>query len=81
LRGNLPDTLRTRLASIDKLVDWLPSKQAACNRTLLIVIPEDILVYLTQHWAPNHAGSMTADEKFIAAPGSLFSTKLHTFAR
>ena len=47
---------------------------------MLIVIPEDILVYLTQHWDTNHAGFMTADEKFIAAPGSLLSTKLHTFA-
>jgi len=43
---------------------------------VLTVIPEDILVYFTQHWLPNHAGSMTADGELIAA-SSLSSTKAH----
>jgi len=72
-----PDTLKTRQAAIRELADWLQSKQTACNRTVLTIIPEDILVYFTQHWLPNHAGSMTADEELIAAPGSLSSTKSH----
>jgi len=72
-----PDTLKTRQAAIRELTDWLQSKQTACNRTVLTVIPEDILVYFTQHWLPNHAGSMTADGELIAAPGSLSSTKSH----
>ena len=44
---------------------------------MLTVIPEDILVYFTQHWLLNHAGSTTADGELIAAPGSLSSTKSH----
>jgi len=72
-----PDTLKTRQAAIRELTDWLQSKQTACNRTVLTVIPEDILVHFTQHWLPNHAGSMTADGELIAAPGSLSSTKSH----
>ena len=72
-----PDTLKTRQAAIRELADWLQSKQTACKRTVLTVIPEDILVYFTQHWLPNHAGSMAADGELIAAPGSLSSTKSH----
>ena len=72
-----PDTLKTSQAAIRELADWLQSKQTACNRTVLIVIPEDILVYVTQHWLPNHAESMTADAELIAAPGSLSTTKSH----
>ena len=55
----------------------MQSKQAACNRAVQQATPEDILVYFTQHWLPTHAGSMTADGKLIAAPGSLSSTKSH----
>ncbi len=72
-----PDTQKTRQVAIRELADWLQSKQTACNRTVLTIIPEDILVYFTQHWLPNHAGSMTADGELIAAPGSLSSTKSH----
>ena len=72
-----PNTLKTRQAATRELADWLQSKQPACNRTVLTVIPEDILVYFTQHWLPNHAGSMAADGELIAAPGSLSSTKSH----
>ena len=40
-------------------------------------IPEDILVYFTQHWLPNHVGSATSNGELIAAPGSLSSIKSH----
>lgn len=46
----------------------------------MTVIPADMLVYLTQHWAPNHAGSVTADGELIAALGSLLNTKSHLFS-
>ena len=39
--------------------------------------PEDMLVYLTQHWLPNHAGSITSGGELIAAPSSLSGTKSH----
>ena len=68
------DTLKTRRAAIRELANWLQSKQAACNRT-------DILVYFTQHWLPSHAQCKTADGELIAAPGSLSSTKSHNFQR
>ena len=71
------DTLKTRQAALRELADWLQSKQAACNRTVHTAIPEDILVYFTQHWLPNHAGSATASGELIAAPGSLSSIKSH----
>ena len=53
-----PETLKTRQTAIRELADWLLSKQDACNRSLQTAIPEDILVYFTQHWLPNHAGSL-----------------------
>ncbi|KAL0037358.1 hypothetical protein WJX79_003788 [Trebouxia sp. C0005] len=43
--------------------------QPVCQ-TVLTVIPEDSLVYFTQHWLPNRAGSTTADEELIAAPAA-----------
>ena len=71
------DTLKTQQPAIGELADWLQSKQAACNRTVHNAIPEDILVYLTQHWLPNHAGSSASNEELLAAPGSLSSMKSH----
>ena len=47
------------------------------GRTMLTAIPEDILVYLTQHWLPNHAGSSTAGRELVAAPDSLSGIKSH----
>ena len=41
------------------------------------VIPEDILVYFTQHWLPNHAGSSTTAGELVAAPSSLTGLKSH----
>ena len=53
------------------------SMHDATGRTMLTAIPEDILVYFTQHWLPNHAGSSTAGKELIAAPGSLSGIKSH----
>ena len=72
-----PETLKTRQTAIRELADWLLSKQDACNRSLQTAIPEDILVYFTQHWLPNHAGSMTDNGELMAALGSLASTRSH----
>ena len=72
-----PETMKIRQAAIRELTNWLHSKQDACNRILQTAIPEDILVYFTQHWLPNHAGSMTNNGELIAAPGSLSNTKSH----
>ena len=58
-----------------ELADWLHSTHAASNRTVMSVIPEDILVYLTQHWLPNHAGSEAVTGDLIAAPGNLSGIK------
>lgn len=72
-----PDTVKLRQSAIRELADWLQSKQAACNRTVHTAIPEDILVYLTQHWLPSHAGSITSNGELIAAPGSMSSIQSH----
>ncbi|KAL0020901.1 hypothetical protein WJX77_008863 [Trebouxia sp. C0004] len=42
-------------------MDWL-------HRSMATAIPEDILVFFTQHWLPNHAGSPTPSGRLIAAP-------------
>lgn len=47
------------------------------HRSMATAIPEDILVFLTQHWLPNHAGSPTTSGKLIAAPTSLAGVKSH----
>lgn len=70
-------TRKTRTAAVRELADWLHSIQAAGKRTLQTVTPEDMLVYFTQHWLPNHAGSATATGEFIAAPSSLSGIKSH----
>ena len=70
-------TVKIKQAATRELADWLQSKQTACNRTMLTVIPKDILVYFTQHWLLNQAGPSTACGKLVAAPGSLLSTKSH----
>ena len=43
----------------------------------MTVGPEDLLVFFTQHWLPNHAGSATAAGELIAAPSSLSGIKSH----
>ena len=47
------------------------------HRSMGTAIPEDILVFFTQHWLPNHAGSSTLSGKLIAAPTSLAGIKSH----
>jgi len=54
-------------------MDWLQRM----HRSMATAIPEDILVFLTQHWLPNHAGSSTTSGRLIAAPTSLAGVKSH----
>ncbi len=67
--------VKARKTAARELAHWLQTIHAAGNKTLLTIAPEDMLVYLTQHWLPNHAGSATATGELIAAPGSLSGTK------
>ena len=69
--------MKVRQSGMRELADWLHSTHAASSRTVMTAIPEDILVYLTQHWLPNHAGAGTTAGNRIAAPGSLSSIKSH----
>jgi len=69
-------TRKARTTAVRKLADWLQAN-AICKRSLLTVTPEDLLVYLTQHWLPNHARSGTSAGELIAAPSSLSGVKSH----
>ena len=64
-----PKTLKQRHLNARELADWLHSTNT--GRTLLTCLPEDVMVYLTTHWLPNHAGSATNTSHKIAAPSSL----------
>ena len=64
-----PNTLQHRHQNARELADWLQSTNI--GRTVYTCVPEDILVYLTTHWLPNHAGSATNSGTKIAAPSSL----------
>ena len=77
-----PETLKVGKfhTAVRELADWLQSKQLACNRGVDNAIPEDIPSYFTQHWLPNHDGSVTANGELIAAPGGISSTKSHLFS-
>ena len=68
-------TLTASRAAAKELAEWMHSMHTVTGRTMLTAIPEDILVYLTQHWLLNLAGSSTAAGELIAAPGSLSGTK------
>jgi len=70
-------TRKARTTAVRELADWLQAAHATCRRTLLTATPEDLLVYFTQHWLPNHAGSGTAAGELIAAPSSLSGVKSH----
>ena len=67
------NTVKTRNTVARELMDWLQRM----NRSMASAIPEDILVFFTQHWLPNHAGSPTLSGKLIAAPTSLAGAKSH----
>ena len=69
-------TRKARTTAVRELADWLQAN-ATCKRSLLTATPEDLLVYFTQHWLPNHAGSSTAAGVLIAAPSSLSCDKSH----
>ena len=71
------NTVKVRQSAMRELADWLHSTHAASSRSVMTVIPEDLLVYLTQQWLPNHAGASTATGTRVAAPGSLASIKSH----
>ena len=64
-----PKTLKQRHHNARELADWLHSTNT--GRTLQTCLPEDVLVYLTTHWLPNHAGSATNTSLKIAAHSSL----------
>ena len=70
-------TRKARTTAVRELADWLQAAHATCRRTLLTATPEDLLVYFTQHWLPNHAGSGTTAGELIAAPSSLSGVKSH----
>ncbi|KAL0026474.1 hypothetical protein WJX77_001252 [Trebouxia sp. C0004] len=70
-------TRQARTTAVKELADWLHAAYATCQRTLLTVTPEDLLVYFTQHLLPNHAGSGTAAGQLIADPSSLSGVKSH----
>lgn len=46
-------------------------------KDLQTLTPEDLAVYLTQHWLPTHAGSTANNGQQIAAPSSLAGVKSH----
>ncbi len=54
-------------------MDWVQSM----HRSVATAIPEDILVFFTQHWLPNHAGSSMPSGRLIAVPTSLAGAKSH----
>ena len=66
-------TVKARISVARELMDWLQSM----HRSMATAIPEDILVFFTQHWLPNHSGSPTPSGRLIAAPTSLARAKSH----
>ncbi len=67
-------TAKARQTAVIELTEWLHTTGI---RTMQSATPEDMLVYLIQHWLPNHAGSITSGGELIAAPSSLSGTKSH----
>jgi len=70
-------TLQIRKGAVTELAEWLQTVNASGSKTLQTVIPEDMLVYFTQHRLPNHAGSAIITGERIAAPSSLAGIKSH----
>ena len=64
-----PKTLKQHHQNARELADWLHSTNT--GRTLQTCLPEDVMVFLTTHWLPNHAGSATNTSLKIAAPSRL----------
>ena len=64
-----PKTPEQRHQNARELADWLHSSNT--SRTPQTCLPEDVMVYFTIHWLPNHAGSATNTSLKIAAPSSL----------
>jgi len=67
-------TAKARQTAVIELTEWLHTTGI---RTMQSATPEDMLVYLTQHWLPNHAGLATSAGELIAAPSSLSGVKSH----
>ena len=67
-------TVKARQAAVIELAEWLHTTGI---RTMQSATPEDMLVYLTQHWLPHHAGSATSAGELTAAPSSLSGIKSH----
>ena len=70
-------TLKARRAAVKEVAEWMHSMHDVTGKTMLTAIPEDILVYFTQHWLPNHARSSIAGRELIPAPSSLTGIKSH----
>ena len=66
-------TLQQRHKNARELANWLHSTNI--GRTLHNCLPEDIMVYFTTHWLPNHAGTTTKTGHRLSAPGSLAGVK------
>ena len=65
---------QARTTAATELADWM---HATSSWNLQTAIPENIMVYLTQHWLPHHAGSSTPAGELMAAPSSLAGVKSH----
>ena len=68
-----PKPLQQRHRNARELADWLQSTNT--GRTLQNCTPEDLMVYLTTQWLPNHAGTTTKTGHKLPAPGSLLGVK------
>lgn len=55
-----PDTVNARQLPFNQLADWMQNNHAACNRSAQEAIPEDVILYFTQHCLPTHAGTTTS---------------------
>ena len=67
-------TAKARQAAASEVAEWLHTTGI---RTMQSATPENMLVYLTHHWLPNHAGLATSAGELIAAPSRLSGIKSH----
>ena len=69
--------LKVRQAAVGEVADWVHSMHDATGRSIQTAIPEDILVYPTQHCLPNHDRSSASTRELVVAPGSLSAIQSH----
>ncbi|DBB13172.1 TPA: hypothetical protein ACH3X3_004926 [Trebouxia sp. C0006] len=63
------DTNRTRRKHVQEYMDWVDNLQLP--KSMQKGTPEDLCVYITQHWIPRHAGSSVGKGRSVTAPSSL----------